>query len=133
MKRNLICTIFALVALIVAMPAHAQFTIDRVEAKKESINFQTADTLKQTTADMEYFSRARYRAERAAIRKERNTLEITSGLQGTMTAYNDPWVDVSGGDNSIAVVANLFIKHLYKKASQASAWRQPRRRGTSWS
>lgn len=115
MKRNLICTIFALVALIVAMPVHAQFTIDRVEAKKESINFQTADTLKQTTADMEYFSRARYRAERAAIRKERNTLEITSGLQGTMTAYNDPWVDVSGGDNSIAVVANLFIKHLYKK------------------
>ena len=115
MKRNLICTIFALVALAVAMPAHAQFTIDRVEAKRESINFQTADTLKQTTADMEYFSRARYRAERAAIRKERNTLEITSGLQGTMTAYNDPWVDVSGGDNSIAVVANLFIKHLYKK------------------
>ena len=115
MKRNLICTIFALVALIVAMPAHAQFTIDRVEAKKESINFQTADTLKQTTADMEYFSRARYRAERAAIRKERNTLEITSGLQGTMTAYNDPWVDVSGGDNSIAVVASLFIKHVYKK------------------
>lgn len=115
MKRNLICTIFALVALAVAMPAHAQFTIDRVEAKKESINFQTADTLKQTTADMEYFSRARYRAERAAIRKERNTLEITSGLQGTMTAYNDPWVDVSGGDNSIAVVASLFIKHVYKK------------------
>ena len=115
MKRNLICTIFALVALAVAMPARAQFTIDRVEAKRESINFQTADTLKQTTADMEYFSRARYRAERAAIRKERNTLEITSGLQGTMTAYNDPWVDVSGGDNSIAVVANLFIKHLYKK------------------
>lgn len=115
MKRNLICTIFALVALAVAMPAHAQFTIDRVEAKKESINFQTADTLKQTTAGMEYFSRARYRAERAAIRKERNTLEITSGLQGTMTAYNDPWVDVSGGDNSIAVVANLFIKHVYKK------------------
>lgn len=115
MKRNLICTIFALVALAVAMPAHAQFTIDRVEAKRESINFQTADTLKQTTADMEYFSRARYRAERAAIRKERNTLEITSGLQGTMTAYNDPWVDVSGGDNSIAVVASLFIKHVYKK------------------
>ena len=115
MKRNLICTIFALVALAVAMPAHAQFTIDRVEAKRESINFQTADTLKQTTADMEYFSRARYRAERAAIRKERNTLEITSGLQGTMTAYNDPWVDVSGGDNSIAVVASLVIKHVYKK------------------
>ena len=115
MKRNLICAIFALVALVVALPARAQFTIDRVEAKKESINFTTADTLKRTTADMEYFSKARYRAERAAIRKERNTLEITSGLQGTMTSYNGPWVDVSGGDNSIAVLANLFLKHLYSK------------------
>ncbi len=115
MKRNLICAIFALMALAVVLPAHAQFTIDRVEAKKESINFTTADTLKQTAADMEYFSRARYRAERAAIRKERNTLEITSGLQGTLTSYNDPWVDVSGGDNSIALVANLYIYHKFTK------------------
>ena len=111
MKRILFCAIFALGAMLVALPAHAQFTIDRVEAKKESIQFQTADTLKQTAADMEYFSRARYRAERAAIRKERNTLEITSGLQGTLTSYNDPWVDVSGGDNSIAIVANLYLYH----------------------
>ena len=115
MRRILFCAIFALVALVAAMPARAQFTIDRVEPKKESINFTTADTLKKTTADTEYFSRARYRAERAAIRKERNTLEITSGLQGTLTSYNDPWVDVSGGDNSIAIVANLFLSHKFTK------------------
>ncbi len=115
MKRIFFCAIFALGAMLVALPAHAQFTIDRVEAKKESIQFQTADTLKQTAADMEYFSRARYRAERAAIRKERNTLEITSGLQGTLTSYNDPWVDVSGGDNSIAIVANLYLYHKFTK------------------
>ncbi|MBR5464534.1 MAG: DUF3078 domain-containing protein [Alistipes sp.] len=115
MRRYLICTFFALAACLAILPAHAQFTIDRVEAKTESINFTTADTLKQTAADMNYFSSARYRAERAAIRKERNTLEFTSGLQGTMTSYNDPWVDVSGGDNSIAVVANIFFKHIYTK------------------
>lgn len=115
MRRILFCAIFALVALVAAMPARAQFTIDRVEPKKESINFTTADTLKKTTADTEYFSRARYRAERAAIRKERNTLEITSGLQGTLTSYNDPWVDVSGGDNSIAIVASLYLNHKFTK------------------
>ena len=115
MRRILFCAIFALVALVAAMPARAQFTIDRVEPKKESINFTTADTLKKTTADPEYFSRARYRAERAAIRKERNTLEITSGLQGTLTSYNDPWVDVSGGDNSIAIVASLYLNHKFTK------------------
>lgn len=115
MRRVLFCAIFALVALVAAMPARAQFTIDRVEPKKESINFTTADTLKKTTADTEYFSRARYRAERAAIRKERNTLEITSGLQGTLTSYNDPWVDVSGGDNSIAIVASLYLNHKFTK------------------
>lgn len=115
MKRYLICAIFALVALVVAQPASAQFTIDRVEAKKESINFTTADTMKQTTAESDYFSRARYRAERAAIRKERNSLEITSGMQGTLTSYNDPWVDVSGGDNSIAVVAKLYLHHTFTK------------------
>ncbi len=115
MRRDLFCAIFALMTLVVVMPARAQFTIDRVEPKKESINFTTADTLKQTTADTEYFSRARYRAERAAIRKERNTLEITSGLQGTLTSYNDPWVDVSGGDNSIAIVANLYLYHKFTK------------------
>ena len=115
MRRILFCAIFAFVALVAAMPARAQFTIDRVEPKKESINFTTADTLKKTTADTEYFSRARYRAERAAIRKERNTLEITSGLQGTLTSYNDPWVDVSGGDNSIAIVASLYLNHKFTK------------------
>lgn len=115
MRRILFCAIFALVVLVAAMPARAQFTIDRVEPKKESINFTTADTLKKTTADTEYFSRARYRAERAAIRKERNTLEITSGLQGTLTSYNDPWVDVSGGDNSIAIVASLYLNHKFTK------------------
>lgn len=115
MKRYLICALFAVAMLLMSAPAKAQFTIDRVEAKKESINFTTADTLKQTTADLSYFSRARYRAERAAIRKERNTLEITSGLQGTLTSYNDPWVDVSGGDNSIALVANLYLSHKFTK------------------
>ncbi|MFR0775159.1 MAG: hypothetical protein ACLSH3_15935 [Alistipes finegoldii] len=34
-------------------------------------------------------------------------LEFGGGLQGSLTSYNDPWISVSGGDNSIALVRNL--------------------------
>ena len=100
-------------ALVVTVPASAQFSIDEVNARQENITFR--DPVKTTSVDAEYFSRARYRAERAAIRKERNTLEFGGGLQGALTAYNDPWIKVSGGDNSIALTANLFLNHTFTK------------------
>lgn len=100
-------------ALVVTAPASAQFSIDEVNARQENIVFR--DPVKTTSVDAEYFSRARYRAERAAIRKERNTLEFGGGLQGALTAYNDPWIKVSGGDNSIALTANLFLNHTFTK------------------
>ena len=112
MKR-LYSLIFAVVLLAMTQQANAQFTIDNVETKEESITW--VDTMRLISASTPYYSHARYRAERAAIRKERNTLEITTGLQGTMTSYNDPWVEVSGGDNSIAIVANLFLSHKFTK------------------
>ena len=105
--------IFAVVLLAMTQQANAQFTIDNVETKEESITW--VDTMRLISASTPYYSHARYRAERAAIRKERNTLEITTGLQGTMTSYNDPWVEVSGGDNSIAIVANLFLSHKFNQ------------------
>lgn len=106
--------IFAVVLLVMTQQANAQFTIDNVKTQpKSSMSFR--DTLKQTSADTEYFSLARYKAERAAIRKERNMLEITAGVMASVTSYNDPWVDVSGGDNSVATVANFFLKHTFKK------------------
>lgn len=50
-----------------------------------------------------------------AIRKERNYLEIKADLQGSLTSYNDSWIAVSGGDNSIALTATLFLKHTFTK------------------
>lgn len=111
--KNLFSVIFAAV-LLAAAPAKAQFTIDNVKTQpKNRMTFR--DTMKRTSADAEYFSLARYKAERAAIRKERNSLEITAGVMASVTSYNDPWVDVSGGDNSVATVANLFVKHVFTK------------------
>ena len=72
------------------------------------------DRLKSTSVDADYFSPPAI-IERAAIRKERNYLELGGGLQGTLTSYNDPWISVSGGDNSIALVATFNLRHIFKK------------------
>ena len=90
-------------ALLAGNPAFAQISIDEVDAKEDKVTFQ--DKLKSTSVDVDYFSLARYKAERAAIRKERNYLEFSGGIQGSLTSYNDPWISVSGGDNSIALTA----------------------------
>ena len=94
--------------LVSALPAAAQISIDEVNAEQEGVTFR--DRLKSTPVDVDYFSLARYKAERAAIRKERNYLEIKADLQGSLTSYNDSWIAVSGGDNSIALTATLFLK-----------------------
>lgn len=102
-----------LATVCVAGPAAAQFSVDEVEAPSDNVSFR--DEMKSTPVSTEYFNRARYRAERAAIRKERNYLELSGGLQGALTAYNDSWVAVSGGDNSIALVATFNLKHTFTK------------------
>ena len=103
-----------LAAVGLAMPAAAQITIDKMEVRREDVSFR--DTLRsRSTVDADYFSRARYRADRAAIRKERNYLEINAGVQGSLTSYNDPWIETSGGDNSIALTAVFDLKHTFKK------------------
>ena len=106
--------IFALAAFLLAsVPASAQISIDEVNAEQQSVTFQ--DKLKSTSVDVDYFNLARYKAERAAIRKERNYLEFGGGLQGALTSYNDPWIATSGGDNSIALVATFNLKHIFTK------------------
>ncbi len=112
--RQLFHKILLLGALLaVSMPAAAQLSIDEVDASSQGVNFR--DNMKSTAVDVDYFSLARYKAERAAIRKERNYLEFGGGLQGALTSFNDPWVEVSGGDNSIAIAATLFLRHTFTK------------------
>ena len=64
-----------LCALAISNPVSAQITID--EVKTDPSERILKNEVRPTTVDAQsYFSRARYRAERAAIRKERNTLRI---------------------------------------------------------
>ncbi len=116
MNKKILYPIFALAALAATERASAQFTIDNVKTRptsKEVVNHK--DTVTRSEVSTEYFNQARYRAERAAIRKERNKFEFTASIQGTMTAYNDAWIENSGGDNAVAALAKVLLKHNYKK------------------
>ncbi|MFI3323766.1 MAG: DUF3078 domain-containing protein [Rikenellaceae bacterium] len=108
--------LFAASLAMVMLPtfASAQMTLDEMEpANQQQVRFR--DSIRSSSLTNDYFSMARYRAERAEIRKERNTLEIIASLQGSLTAYNDPWVETSGGDNTTALVGSFNVNHVYKK------------------
>lgn len=114
MMKKTIRTLLLLAVSGMAMPVAAQISVDKMEVNTENVSFH--DTLKSVSSvDADYFSLARYKAERAAIRKERNLLEISAGVQGSLTSYNDPWIETSGGDNSIALAVVFDMKHTFKK------------------
>lgn len=116
MNKKILYSIFALAALAATERAAAQFTIDNVKTRptsKEVVNHK--DTVTRSEVSTDYFNQARYRAERAAIRKERNKFEFTASIQGTMTSYNDAWIENSGGDNAVAALAKVLLKHNYNK------------------
>ena len=81
---------------------------------EEQIAF--TDEVKQGEVKTEVFSsEAQRRAERAAIRKERNTLEIGTSLNGSLSNFNNQWQSVNGNTNSITGIANFLLTHQYKK------------------
>lgn len=93
--------------------ANAQITIEDADKAKTEVSFK--DELKPTSFNPEYFNLARYKAERAAIRKERNYFEMGGGVFGSLTSYSDSWIATSGGDNTIALTANIFLRHTFTK------------------
>lgn len=112
--RNLCFLTLLAAALAFAAPAYGQFTIEESSTKKTD-NIKFEQTRKSIDASTDYYNEAAARAERARIRKERNTLEITAGLQGSLTSYNDAWTTSRGGDNTITVLAKFNLKHTFTK------------------
>ena len=107
----------ATLAIMTAQPAAAQLNIDdnNVAAKTEA---QFKEEIREIDkVETDYTNQARLRAERAMIRKERNYIEFSAALNGTVTAFNDPWLDTKGGDNTIASVATAHLLHNFKKGA----------------
>lgn len=105
-----------LLVTLVAMAAYcgtlsAQVSIYDVVPESGMKEFE--NDLKHQAVDATYFSDAAYRAERRAIRKERNTIDFTSNLHGSLTAFSDTWQ--AAGDNTVTVLANANFLHTYKR------------------
>lgn len=105
-----------LIIVLVAMIAYcgtlsAQVSIYDVVPESGMKEFE--NDLKYQAVDAEYFSDAAYRAERRAIRKERNTLDFSANLHGSSTAFSDTWQ--SAGDNTVAILASANFLHTYKR------------------
>ena len=109
--------LLAAAAILSAAPASAQVSIvSTAPEADEQIAF--TDEVKQSEVKGEAFSNeAQRRAERAAIRKERNTLEIGTSLNGSLSNFNNQWQSVNGNTNSITGVANFLLTHQFKNGS----------------
>ena len=116
MNKKILYSFFALAALVATERASAQFTIDNVKTRPTSKEMvKQKDTVTRSEVSTDYFNQARYRAERAAIRKERNTIEINAGVTGSLSNFNSKWQSVNGSTNSVTAITNFLFTHNYKK------------------
>ena len=115
MKKFFLPFSTAILSLMMVSAASAQVSIvSTAPEADEQIAF--TDEVKQTEVKTEAFdNEAQRRAERAAIRKERNTLEIGTSLNGSLSNFNNQWRSVNGNTNSVTGVANFLLTHQFKK------------------
>ena len=108
---RLILCILALMAGIA--PVSAQFTINKVTPKQADTKILPDTLSKRLDLTSSFYSESRYKAERRRIRKERNTINLTTSLQMTQTGFNDYWA--AGGQNTFTGRATMNFSHQYKK------------------
>ena len=106
-------TAFAFIAVASLSPVAAQVSIEAASPAKEEIAFK--DQVKRNDVKSEFSNDAQRRAERAAIRKERNALEFNASLNGSLSNFNSKWQSVNGNSNSITAISNILFTHSFKK------------------
>jgi hypothetical protein len=100
-----------IVAMLTVVGATAQVSVDNVQAESEKAKFE--NDMKSSALDANFISEAKLRADKLAIRKERNTVDFSANLHGSLTAFSKSWQ--ASGDNAITVLANINFLHTYKK------------------
>ena len=99
--------ILALALVFSAAELSAQVTVDEATTTQEKVVFE--NSVKDTEVDANVVEDARLRAERIALRKERNTVDFTANLHGSLTAFSNSWQ--AAGDNTITILANVNFLH----------------------
>ena len=105
-------TFFILSTLAYAGVANAQATVESATPKEQVAFANEVKTEKDAPA---YKSEAQIKAEKAAIRKERNTIEFNATLNGSLAHFNDKWLSVNGNTNSLTGIGNILFTHTYTK------------------
>lgn len=102
---------FFAIALLFASSAKAQFSVSASESDLKEL--EVVDTLVVVNnLSNPYFSKAKWRAEKLELRKERNTLEFETTAQVSQTGFEN-WE--SGGSNTFSGRGTLSLDHTYKK------------------
>ena len=109
MKR--IFTLFAALTACVGVVS-AQATVESA-TPKEQVTF--ANEVKTEKAAPAFQSEAQIKAEKAAARKERNTIEFNATLNGSLSHFNNHWRSVNGNTNSLTALGNILFTHNFKK------------------
>ena len=94
-----------------ALELSAQVTVVESSIQTEKIKFETQ--VKDSEVNTNVLADAQRRAERLTLRKERNSVDFTANLHGSLTAYSPSWQ--AAGDNTITILANLNFLHTYKQ------------------
>ena len=110
MKR--FSTLFAFFSVICIGFASAQATVESA-TPQEQVTF--ANEIKTEKNAPAFQSEAQLKAEKAALRKERNTIEFNATLNGSLAHFNDKWLSVNGNTNSLTGIGNILFTHTYTK------------------
>ena len=105
-------TLFAFFAFASAGIASAQATVESA-TPQEQVTF--ANEVKTDNAAAAFQSEAQLKAEKLALRKERNTIEFNATLNASLSHFNEYWRSVNGNTNSLTGVGNILFTHTYKK------------------
>ena len=110
MKRFL--TLFAASVFAYVGVASAQATVESA-TPQEQVTF--ANEIKTEKEAPAFKSEAQLKAEKAALRKERNTIEFNATLNASLSHFNGYWRKVNGNTNSLTGVGNILFTHSYTK------------------
>ena len=105
-------TLFALCTFACVGISKAQATVESATPQEQVTFANEVKTEKDAPA---YKSEAQIKAEKAAIRKERNTIEFNATLNGSLAHFNDKWIKVNGNTNSLTGIGNVLFTHTYTK------------------
>ena len=105
-------TLFALCTFACVGISKAQATVESATPQEKITLTNEVKTEKEAPA---FKSEAQIKAEKAALRKEHNTIEFNATLNGSLAHFNDKWLKVNGNTNSLTGIGNILFTHTYTK------------------